>query len=253
MIKVNKKDIEKAEYIANNGRVFSEQLKNEIDVFYDLLGETNSYFAITLAISLTWTKHAKDDVDFVKYASDFIDRKISKDEKFVKSSSFRFGYDGLDIALKNYRILLNKVKSDLIDFNNCSVDELTRLQYRLSNKISFLKRDGIITGIGPWLFLGPFKIIINHQKRLWDKPNLNKIVLATGFEVEKGLKRLKHEKYFFMDDLDKSLQIKRSKTLLDNYANCAILHERIKKIAKIANTSTIHINSGLHLYGKKDI
>ncbi|WP_281979629.1 hypothetical protein [Tenacibaculum mesophilum] len=252
-MKLNKKDVEKAIYLENNGRFFSKELKKELDVFYNSLENKNSYFAITLGISLTWTKHAKYNQDFVEYAAGFIDGKISKNEQIINDNAYRFGYEGLEIALRSYRVFLRKVKPNLIDFNNCTVDELTKLQHKLLDRVTFLKRKGEILGIGPWLFLGPFKIIVNHQERLWDKPNLNDIVLATGVEVERGMKRLKSEDYSFMKDFDLNWLEQGSRELLVSYGTCSILHERMKKIAEIAQTTVIHINSGLHLYGKKDI
>lgn len=252
-IRSNKKDIQKAEYIANHGKIFSNNLKNDLDGFYDSLIESNSYFAISLAISLTWTKHATYNQTFVGYAANFIDGIVAKNEAMIQNNAYRFGPKGLETALKSYRMYIRRIRNDLVDFDHCTVDELTKLQHKLLNKVSFMKRDGEITGIGPWLFLGPFKIIINHQKRLWNEPNLNDIVLATGFEVEKGMRRLKSEDYSFMSNFDLNWLEQGSNELLESYGTCTILHERMKKIGEIVNSPAIHINSGLYLYGRRDI
>lgn len=249
----NKRDIEHARLLAEKGLEFSYSLRDDMDFHFSRLTSEYSYFSIALAISLTWTKHAQYTAPFIEYAAGFIDGKLPKNEEIISVSVYRFGYETLETALTSYRMFLNRVKTILPDFSNCALDEITRLQHTLLRRLNTLRENREVFGIGCWLFLGPFKIILGHQERLWESANVNDIVLATGFEVEKGLHKLGHERFTFMNDFDVNWLDQGPNGLLESYGTCMILHERMKIIAEIANTPAIHINSALYLYGKNEI
>lgn len=249
----NERDRAHAILLAERGLEFSHVLRNDMDYYFRRLSSDCSYFSIALAISLTWTKHAKYNEQFVDYAAQFIDGRIQKDENIIQNSQYRFGYETLEIALTSYRMFLRRVRGILPDFHTCSLDEITRLQHNLLSRLHTLRETREVLGIGCWLFLGPFKIILGHQERLWTTSNIDDLVLATGVEVERGLYRLRDNDYSFMRDFDNNWLDQGSRGLLESYGTCIILHDRMKIIAEIANTPAIHVNSALYLYGKKEI
>lgn len=251
MIEISKSDIQIAEYLGTHGSMFCEELHDRSHHFFQTL--PNNYFAIACAISLCWTGHSKYDDDFIVYASAFIDAQIGKDLKIAKKYSLRFGEDGLDIALTNFRIYLNRVKNIIPDFNLCSVQDINVLQQRLLNKLCQLRDNKEVVGIGPWLFLGAFKIILEDQKRLWNNEGLDAIIMPTGLEVDRGIVRLKNEGYSFMKDFDLHWLEENTGSLSDNYATCIMVHSHIVKIAKIGKTSALHVNSALYKYGRKEL
>jgi hypothetical protein len=246
-----KSDKEIADYLGKNGEIFCEELHNRSHHFFRTL--PHSYFAIACAISLSWTGHAKYDDDFVLYASAYIDAAIPKDTKIAKVYSLRFGEEGLDTALTNFRIYLNRVKGIMPDFDHCSIQDINVLQQRLLNKLSQLRDKGEVVGIGPWLFLGAFKIILEDQKRFWQNDGIDAIVMPTGLEVDRGIMRLKNEGYSFMKDFDLHWLEENKGTLSDNYATCIMVHSHIVKIAKISGTTALHINSALYKYGRREL
>lgn len=248
---MTKSDIQIADYLGSHGLIFCEELHTRSHHFFQTL--PNNYFAIACAISLCWTGHSKYDDDFIIYASAFIDAKVGKDVKIAKEYSLRFGEEGLDTALTNFRIYLNRVKNIIPDFNTCSVQDINILQQRLLGKLSQLRDNGEVVGIGPWLFLGAFKIILEDQKRLWDNEGLDAIIMPTGLEVDRGIVRLKNEGYTFMKDFDLHWLEENTGSLSDNYATCIMVHSHIVKIAKIAKTSALHVNSALYKYGRKEL
>lgn len=248
---MTKSDIQIADYLGAHGLIFCEELHTRSHHFFQTL--PNNYFAIACAISLCWTGHSKFDDDFIIYASAFIDAKVAKDAKIAQKYSLRFGEEGLDTALTNFRIYLNRVKNIIPDFNICSVQDINILQQRLLGKLSQLRDNGEVVGIGPWLFLGAFKIILEDQKRLWNNEGLDAIIMPTGLEVDRGIVRLKNEGYTFMKDFDLHWLEENTGSLSDNYATCIMVHSHIVKIAKIAKTSALHVNSALYKYGRKEL
>jgi hypothetical protein len=248
---MTKRDIGIADYLAREGQAFSIELHDSNrDFFQDL---TDSYFAIASAIALCWTGHAKHERAFVEYAAAFIDGTIAKDTTIAPNFCKRFGVDELDNALTNFRAFYRRVRNLMPDFNTCSIQEINRLQQRLLSQLNDLRNSGQVSGIGPWLFLGPFKIILGDQQRLWDIDGINAIVLPTGMEVDRGINRLRNEGYTFMSDFDPHWLEETTGSLLDNYATCSMVHTHIIKVAELAKTSALHVNSALYQYGRQDI
>jgi len=169
---------------------------------------------------------------------------------------YRFGADELENALTNYRKYYRHVKDIMPNFNRCDVHDINRLQQRLLSKLNNLRNERVIDGIGPWLFTGPFKIILSDQDRMWNQDGINAIVLPTGIEVDKGIKRLIKENFSFVSDFDVNwlkADKRNSNSLLDDYATYNMVHTHISNIGKITSTPAIHINSALYLYGRGDI
>lgn len=248
---MTKRDITIAEYLAKEGQAFSIELHDSNRDYFDNL--TDSYFAIASAIALCWTGHAKYESAFVEYASSFIDGTIAKDMTIAPNYCKRFGVDELDNALVNFRAYYKQVRQLMPNFTTCSIQDINRLQQRLLSKLNDLRNTGQVSGIGPWLFLGPFKIILGDQQRLWTIDGVNAIVLPTGMEVDRGINRLINKGYTFMNDFDPHWLKETTGSLLDNYATCSMVHTHIIKIGELAKTSALHVNSALYQYGREDI
>ena len=77
--------------------------------------------------------------------------------------------------------------------------------------------------------------------------------MPTGLEVDRGIVRLKNERYSFMKDFDLHWLEENTGSLYDNYATCIMVHSHIVKIAKIVKTSALHVNSALYKYGRKEL
>ena len=247
---MTKKDITIAEYLAVEGTAFSIELNERNRHYFD--DHSEDYFAVAAAISLCWTGHAKYEDEFIKYAAKFISGKISKDNTIASMYALRFGEEKLDTSLTGFRAYFNRTKNIMPDFRICSVQDMNRVQIRLLNLLNGFRISGEVTGIGTWLFLGPFKIILEDQQRLWNLTGLGSITMPTGYEVNKGIIRLKNEGYTFMRDFDLNW-LSDTNSLLDNYATCLMVHDHILKIANVGKTSALHINSALYKYGKDEI
>ncbi len=224
---MTKRDIEIANYLAREGLSFGHTIRNENHGYFENL--TNSYFAIASAIALCWTGHANFDETFIEYAASFIDGTISRNLNIASEHSKRFGVEELDNALASYRAYYRRVRHLMPDFNSCSVQDINRLQQRLLSQLNEFRNNGQVTGIGPWLFLGPFKIILGDLQRLWNINGIDAIVLPTGMEIDRGINRLINEGYTFMNDFDSHWLEQNSNSLLDNYATCSMVHTETKQ------------------------
>ena len=233
------------------GKKFSELLHDENKYYFDKLGA--SYFAIAASISLTWTKHAQNEEEFIDYASNYIDNKIKYNPDIARKYALRFGIEQLDNALNNYQIYYSAVQNLMPDFAICDANQINKLQQVLLNKLNQLRVEKRVSHIGTWLFTGPFKIILSDQDRLWDQESINSIVLPTGFEVDKGISKLVENKYTFMKGFDSNWLIQETNSLIENYATYNMVHTYIEKLGQLTKTPAIHINSALYLYGKGDI
>lgn len=244
------KDFLIADKLSKEGIKFSSEIKDINKLYFDDL--SSSYFSIAVAISLTWTKHANLEDEFIEYAAEYIDSSTKYDSNITKRFASRFGVEQLDNVLLNYRKFNEIIKDTIPDFKSCDILEIIKLQQNMLNKLHDLRAKGSISLIGPWLFTGPFKIILSDQERFWNEPGLNAIVLPTGFEVDKGLKMLLKQNYDFMQSFD-SNWLKSDHSLLDNYGTYHLIHKFMENIGKITNTPALHINSGIYLLGKNEI
>lgn len=240
-----------AQNLSTEGLNFSTTLHDENRWYFENL--TNSYFSIAAAISLTWTKHAKYEEEFITYAASYIDDQITFDPTIAIRFSHRFGSDQLENVLLNYRRYYRDVRTLMPDFLTCDVHLIARLQQRLLGRLDTLRNNRTVTGIGPWLFTGPFKIILEDQDRLWTEDGINAIILPTGMEVDRGINRLRNEGYSFVSDFDPNWLIQDTNSLLENYATYSMVHTFIANIGQVTETPAIHINSALFLYGRQEI
>ena len=182
-------DVEIAKYFTEKGREFCLDLKNKDSIYFNK--SKASYFSVAAALSLCWTKHAKYDEEFILYASDFIDGNTQVNNKIIELNSLRFGIDNLSNTLMNFRKFYRRIKELMPDFDTCSVNDINKLQSLLLTRLSNYRNNNEITAISTWLFLGPFKIILGNQERLWNVNGINAITLPTGLEVNKGIIKLK--------------------------------------------------------------
>lgn len=247
---MTKKDRLIAEYLAEKGLEFSLELNGRNREYFDYLAD--HYFAIAAAISLCWTGHAQYEDKFIEYASSFIDGTVAKDSSMAKKYARRFGEEKLDMALRGFRSFFRRIRNKMPDFKACSIQDINKLQVRSLSLLDSYRQSGEVVGIGPWLFLGPFKIILEDQDRLWENEGIGAIIMPTGYEVNKGILKLKAEGYKIMNDFDVNW-LEQNNSILDNFATCHMVHSHIIKIAEFGKSSALHINSALYKYGRDEI
>jgi hypothetical protein len=234
---------------AKNGLSFSEDLFNTNNEHLVENIESASYHSIVLAISLMWTKHAKESKEFVKYAALYFENKFELTSAFLKNHAARFGIDGLEKSMIGLREFKAETKKITPDFRSCSPSELNLYQTKALNRLENYKKKGFANGVGPWLFLGPFKIILGLEKRMWNDATIDVIVMPSGVEVIKGIEKAIKGGYSAFKDFKSEYLNKEERTLLDGVAVDKIIQTYFSKVADTTKTRAIHINSAFYLYG----
>jgi hypothetical protein len=122
-----------------------------------------------VALSLVWSHHAVDNDEFYDAAVRFLQNGNSKRLRAATAHFGRFGREALEHALWSWRVLIENGKHlPRIDNAAAVIDAQQPL---LDVAGPFHKADEL-PGLGPWLFCGPFKILIltdskwlRHRKR----------------------------------------------------------------------------------------
>lgn len=234
---------------AKDGEAFSEELYDGNVEFYNLLKSKYSYFSIANGIALTWTKHAKYEFPFVEMAAAYLDGLRSISLADVDPFRYRFGTESLFTSLQGIRSYKNKIQKIIPDFTICSAKEIKKFQDSSFTRLANMKANEEAYGVGPWLFLGPFKIILGLEKRLWNNPEIDSVILPTGIEVNRGIRRIIKAGYPVSKTFDVNWLENEERTLEEGYTIDTLIQNTLLEIAKIGGTRVIHVNSAFYLYG----
>jgi hypothetical protein len=100
--------------------------------------------------------------------------------------------------------------------------------------------------VGPWTFLGAFKLYLIHEDRLWSDPGIDAITMpmggeSEGYSFERGWKAL--------ESLNLVSPLASTHSFADGMAKAAQAHSEVVQLAALAKTRALHINSGIYLLG----
>jgi len=116
-----------------------------------------------------------------------------------------------------------------------------------------LVQNGSISGIGPWLFCAPFKILTCYRKSFWLDGKTDEIRMPLGLEVVRGFEKLIAKKTQYTQGIDASMFSEEEGGLLEGMATVEIAHGITKKIAQAVGSRALHVNSGLYLLGRGEV
>lgn len=241
--------------LENQGKSFTEDLYRWNQPLVDkYIKQGFPYITILFSMDLTWSGHAKynDMENFLNEILPWMESNQSADISFAQRWHRYFGRDALIATMEGIRLLKDTISPYAPDLTICDTKELLKFQnYALREAIN-LVNDGYIHGVGAWLFLGFFKLILSVEKRLWNAPNIDSIVLPSGRSVVKGIRRLLNEAPSFsqfdlnwLQDNEPSIERSSGTELL--------IHDECRRIANMVGSKAMHINSALYLYGRGDI
>jgi hypothetical protein len=240
------------------GRLVAAGTKMDDDIgatLDDLVEEPvdENQFITAIAYSLTWTGHANQKYldTFVKQSTAYL--KTGDHGKLQEAIGHfgRFSPEQLENALKGWKLILDESKAKI--GAKCTVDEIIAMQKRCLDWASILLSKGKLHGVGAWLFSAPFKIICAQRNDLWANEKLDDIMLPSGLEVVRGIKKAKKHGYMFADDLDSNHLVETEGDLLEGMGSVSLIHNLCKTLAKNANTRAVHLNSGLYAYGAGEV
>jgi len=239
--------------LAVKGKEFSENLHMwNIEVFNKWHNAGYPYLTILMATNLKWSGHAKNNDEFLDVAIPWFESNDPLDPQIVADYKQYLGGEALQRAMYGLRTLKNNLVNITPDFRTCGTKEILQYQEQALRKAIRLIDTSQMSGVGAWLFLGIFKILLSIETRLWDAPNIDSVCLPSGREVIRGIYRLRSEApgssrfdLNWLSDVEPGLKC--------GYTTEALIHDECKNIAKQNDTIAMHINSALYLYGRKEI
>jgi len=206
--------------------------------------------SIAFAQSLLWTAHAHNNDGFLDYAIPFFESTALVSDSEVCRHSMRGGPDTLATTLINLRHFKNDLK--VPDFHTCSAMDFVKFQKRAYAVIVYGKTSGTITYIGPWLFLGPMKIILCSEQRLWNDPDIDTLILPSGIEVIRGIRILLRDTNLITSLVPEDL-VEIEGDIFSGHARDCMINNQLKNIAVTAKSTVLHINTACQLLGMGEI
>lgn len=236
------------ELLATQGQQMDESIhlstKRELNRHKDA-----PYLDFLLAKSLSWAHYAKDDDDFLSYALSYLGSSDKIDADVIKDYSLYMGPEQLSISLCNIRKFRDLVKNVVPDFKTCTISDLMAFQKKAYNILRRHYLNGTLTGIGPWLFLAPYKLHLCLERNLWKDPAIDGIILPTGKQVIRGIKNLIRNHPKAIRSVNAHDLTEEEGDLDTGYARDCLIHGESKQMALSAKSRVLHINSGLWMLG----
>jgi hypothetical protein len=214
---------------------------------------TQDYFNFLLAKSISWAHYALEEDDFLDFAIPYFQSTKAVNAKNAANFSTHMGVDQLSIVLCNLRKFKDLLQNILPDLITCSAKDLVGFQQKAYGILSRHHHKGTLTGIGPWLYLAPFKIHLCLQRNLWADPAIDSIFLPTGIQVIRGVKELIRNYPGVIQTASSQDLVEDEGGLDEGYARDCLIHNESKNIAVQTNSRVVHVNTGLWKLGKGEI
>lgn len=145
--------------------------------------------------------------------------------------------------------LINNLTFNLPD-ESTSPTELIEFYHEAFNELRQLKWMKQGAQLGAWTFHGAFKIFLLHEQRLWPEPSIDKITMPTGgesagYSFERGWQRLqKLKRPRIVQRLGPS-----NEAFDDDIRRATDAHVQVVKLAGLAQSRAVHVNSGIYALG----
>ena len=200
--------------------------------------------SVAAAWALVWSKHAKGSDEFLNAAVTFVNRGRSGLRAAVRHS-FRFSPEALERALRSWRLIVSVAgKYAAPD----GVEGILAAQQELLDIAGNFYDDGDLAGVGPWLFCGPFKILLCGQPRWLRHPRESDVTQPLGMEVMRGIREM--QKHGELLSLTRPLLKEVEGGLLEGMGSVLIVHGACRPVAARLGLSMTEFNTGLWWLGE---
>jgi len=239
-----------AQRLAKCGEAMNLEISSDQD---NLVRKFNAscYLPVAIANGFTWTGHAVRRYDFFKFAIDYLTTGKMASLSKAKEFSGRFGPERLSSGLQGWKAIVNQLGEQ--DVLSCDAQRLRNIQGQCLDIAYHLFNQQKVSGVGPWLFCAPFKIVAAHRKDLWESQSLDDVLMPLGLEVNRGVRKLIQQGCTYTQGLDENMLSEEEGGLIEGMGTVVLVQGVSKKIALIGKTRVLHINSGLYLYGKGEL
>lgn len=231
--------------LAREGELTNEKIHFRTEELINLYPKI-SFFILSVSESLIWAKYAKDIKRFFKLSIEYLAKEDKTLFEEIENLAWRFGPAKLATVLKSWKILLNEL--EISKFSHLfSLKQLLFFQQEALNKALIFSKRGQIPQIGAWIFCGPFKILAAYKKDIWSEFDLDEISMPLGFQVIRGLQFLKK----IGCNISIELLEEEEPSLHTGMGTVYIAQDFQKRLAKLAKSRVLHINSGLFKLGEE--
>ncbi|MFQ5917279.1 MAG: hypothetical protein ACE5I0_05635 [Candidatus Binatia bacterium] len=144
-------------------------------------------------------------------------------------------------------VLITQDASSITD--DFSATDIWIYQEIVLNAAGLLGIRKIPKGIGPWLFLGPFKLLAAWKPQYWGSMEFEHLLYPIGKEEVSALGFLKEQRADWLgNNLERILKIEEQ-SFSTASATITLAQDIQKGLAKIAGTHLLQINAGLRELG----
>jgi len=144
-------------------------------------------------------------------------------------------------------VLITQDASTITD--DFSATDIWLYQEIVLNSAGLLGVRKIPKGIGPWLFLGPFKVLAAWKPQYWGSMEFEYLIYPFGKVEVSALDFLKEQRADWLgNNLERILQIEEQNFSTAS-ATITQAQDIQKGLAKVAGTHLLHINAGLNKLG----
>jgi len=239
-----------AQRLAERGEEMNTEISSDqehlLRIFYG-----SDYFSVAVANAFTWTGHAVGQDAFYESAIDYLTRGSLTSLRRAEAFSGRFGPERLSSVLQGWKGILNQCVAENIQSR--AAQGLCDFQERCLSIAHQLLSQRQISGVGPWLFCAPFKIVAAHRRDLWQSESLDDLLMPLGLEVVRGVQQLIQQRCTYTQGLDANMLSEEEGGLLEGIGTVSLVQGMSRRIAQISRTRVLHINSGLYLYGRGEL
>lgn len=209
--------------------------------------------AVYLAEALRWTRHAnRTSRDYIPAACRYIVCNDSDALEEAVRAHWRFGPEGLQTSLQAMREFYPMFGRENLAMR---VSELIRVQNDLLERTVHAKSQGRLKGLGPWLFLGVFKIHLTYHHELLQDAQVNGLTMPLGSQAVRALRLLVGNGTLAGNDIpdfgdDTSYDGATSdEDFANGIANATWCMDVQRRLAESASSTVPRINNGLYRLG----
>lgn len=216
--------------------------------------ESEDIFVLSILMGLSIAGYANWDDNYIANGLEYFTSGKKRSLKGILKSNQRFGPERLQDAVHMWREIYCKYAvNNNIDFAVCDIKNIVAGQKDMLKIACRLLDEDEVKGVGPWLFCFPFKTLVAYRIKLWDKRGCNDLLMPLGLEVIRGIRKIIRKKLEYTQGYDTSLFQEEEGGLKEGMGTVYLAQGLLQKIALLAGSNVMHVNSGLYLLGSGDI
>ena len=235
------------EWIVAQGTSMDRAIAENQEDLFRRYGSANP-FHVAILHSLHWSGHAKYNLRYFDAGLRLLSGTVIVGRVDIERYAWRYKNGSLSAALTTWQKILQRART--VNLGNCAATRISEYQDQLLTAAGPLRQTHELRGVGPWLFCGPFKIILAHRTALWKNQAIDRIRMPLGLEVIRGIRYLRRKRHAEFGTFDLNLLNETEGGLFEGMGTVIMVQDACQRFAERMGTRLLHINSGLYCVGK---